>query len=60
MNPQVDQDLCIGCGLCADIAPSVFELGDDGISHVFAAPGPDDADAVSEAADSCPTSAITL
>ena len=60
MNPSVDQELCIGCGLCADIAPSVFELGDDGFSHVIGAPGPGTADAVQDAADSCPTSAIAL
>ena len=60
MNPRVDQDLCIGCGLCADIAPAVFELGDDALSHVIAPPGPDDIDATREASESCPTDAIEL
>ena len=63
MSPTVDLDLCIGCGLCADIAPAVFELGDDDLSHVVSAPDPNDpdaADAVREAAESCPTSAISL
>lgn len=26
----VDKDLCIGCGLCADTCPEVFQLEDDG------------------------------
>ena len=60
MNPSVDQELCIGCGLCADIAPSVFELGDDGFSHVIGPGGPGVDGAVREAAESCPTSAIAL
>ena len=60
MNPEVDQTLCIGCGLCADIASEVFELDENMLSHVIAAPVPSDEPAVREAADSCPTSAITV
>ncbi len=33
---HVDEDLCIGCGLCADTCPDVFELGDDGKAKVKA------------------------
>ncbi|MBL7156944.1 MAG: ferredoxin [Candidatus Omnitrophica bacterium] len=25
----VDEDLCIGCGLCASLCPEVFEMGDN-------------------------------
>ncbi|MBQ9003550.1 MAG: ferredoxin [Eggerthellaceae bacterium] len=60
MNLQVNQELCIGCGLCSDVAPAVFEVGDDGLSHVIGAPSPGNADAVRDAAESCPTSAISL
>ena len=28
-------DLCIGCGLCSDLCPDIFELGDDGLVHVI-------------------------
>ena len=36
MRPIVDEDLCIGCGRCEELCPEVFQLGDDGISHVVA------------------------
>lgn len=60
MKPTVDQDLCIGCGLCAQLAPDVFELDGDLLSRVIADPGPFDEPAVQEAADSCPSNAITI
>jgi len=34
MQVWVDQDLCTGDGLCAEIAPAVFGLMDDGLSYV--------------------------
>ncbi len=34
MNVWVDQDLCTGDGLCAEILPTVFTLLDDGLSYV--------------------------
>jgi len=60
LNPKVDPDLCIGCGLCSEICPEVFEMGDDGIAHVIDASGCEDAGCCEEAADSCPTDAISL
>jgi ferredoxin len=29
MKVVVDQDLCMGCGVCEIIAPEIFELGDE-------------------------------
>ncbi|RKX43855.1 MAG: ferredoxin, partial [Thermotogae bacterium] len=26
----VDKDACIGCGVCENLCPEVFKLGDDG------------------------------
>ncbi|MBU1146168.1 ferredoxin [Patescibacteria group bacterium] len=34
MKPQIDRDLCIGCGLCESLCPAVFKL-DDGKSTVL-------------------------
>ncbi len=52
---KVNKDLCIGCGLCTSLAPTVFEFDDDGKAKVVL----DDADAAAEAVASCPVSAIT-
>lgn len=30
----IDQDLCTGDGLCAEIAPDVFVMEDDGLAYV--------------------------
>ena len=60
MKAIVDQDICIGCGLCADTCPEVFELADDK-SQVKVNPVPPDAeDCAEEAADGCPVEAITI
>ena len=34
MKVWIDQDLCTGDGLCAEICPSIFEMGDDGLAYV--------------------------
>jgi ferredoxin len=59
MNVQVTDD-CISCGVCCDISPDVFEMGD---VYAEVKNNPVDEkyrDEVEEAADSCPTSAITI
>jgi ferredoxin len=30
----IDQDLCTGDGICAEICPSVFEMHGDGLAYV--------------------------
>lgn len=34
MRVWIDQDLCTGDGLCAEIAPAVFEMHNDGLAYV--------------------------
>lgn len=34
MKVWIDQDLCTGDGLCAEIAPDVFTIMDDGLAYV--------------------------
>lgn len=61
MTVEVDKKKCIGCGLCASIAPEAFEIGDDGISHVKDTNADKKfAKKVKEAADSCPVQAIKI
>lgn len=60
MKAHVDQDTCIGCGLCPSIAPEVFEMRDDGKAHVICDPIPESQeDSAKEAEGSCPVNAIT-
>ena len=35
MKVKVDKNLCIGCGACQSIEPSVFELEDDGLAKAI-------------------------
>jgi len=58
--PRVDPELCTGCGICEDICPDVFEIGDDAISQVIDADACEDADCCEEAVDECPEGAITM
>lgn len=61
MKAIVDAGTCTGCTLCADIAPEVFAIGDDGLAHAKADTVPAAAEAsAQEAAGSCPVSAIKV
>lgn len=62
---KIDPSLCIGCGMCSAIADAVFELnGDTGLAEVKIPNGelktPEEADAATQAKDSCPTQAISI
>lgn len=59
MKVVVDQDLCIGCGLCESTCPSVFRMNDDNLAEVFQQPE-EITDEVQEAADGCPVGAIQI
>lgn len=49
---------CTGCGICADTAPAIFKVGDDGIAKVLDQNA--DKAKAQEAADACPVSAISI
>lgn len=55
---QVDQDKCIGCGLCASTCPEVFELDENGKSIVKDADACENAGCCQAALDDCPAGAI--
>lgn len=52
----IDKATCIGCGVCAQLCPKVFEMQDDGKSEVIDATG--DNDCAQSAIDACPVNAI--
>lgn len=55
---EVDHDRCIGCGVCEELCPEVFEVRDEKSWVV----GPDFCDSCEceEAVESCPVEAITM
>lgn len=59
MKAKVDQDTCIGCGLCTGTAPDVFQMNDDGKAEAYAEFDESAESAVQEAVDECPVSAIS-
>ena len=60
MKASVDPDLCIACGLCVSTCPEVFDWDDDGKASAKAEEIPSELeDSAKEAADGCPTDAIT-
>ena len=61
MKAHVDHDTCIGCGVCPSVCPEVFEMRDDGLSHVIVDTVPAGSeDAAKDAEESCPVDAITV
>ena len=53
----VNNDACIGCGLCVGSCPDLFEFGDDGKAVAIDAPVTDEA-AAEDAIANCPVGAI--
>lgn len=61
MKAVVDQETCIGCGLCPSISPDVFEMNDDGKAEAIVDEVPGDAvDSAKESEESCPVNAISV
>lgn len=61
MKATIDQDGCIGCGLCASVCPNVFRMNDEGTAEVYVdVIAAADEDGASEAENNCPVSVITV
>jgi ferredoxin len=54
---KVDQNKCVGCGLCVGMCPEIFALNLDGKSEVIAQVNEA---AAKEAASACPVEAISV
>ncbi|MBP6795746.1 MAG: ferredoxin [Saprospiraceae bacterium] len=61
MRVVVDFDVCASSAACMQVCPEVFEVRNDGFLYILIEE-PDEAlrDKVSQAADLCPTAAITI
>jgi ferredoxin len=60
MKAIVDKSLCIGCGLCADLCPEVFEMVDDIAEAKVNPVPPESAASCRDAAEQCPVTAIQI
>ena len=61
MKVNVDFDLCASTGACTQVCPEVFEIRSDGYLYVLIEEPPEAlAGKVNEAAELCPTGAITV
>ena len=60
MKAYVDEELCTGCGLCADSCPDVFEMQDDKAVVKEGSLEDASADCAKEAAANCPVEAIKV
>lgn len=58
---KVNQEACIGCGMCLSFADAVFNFNADGKAENILGAIPEDLEAsVEEAAANCPTQAIEI
>ena len=58
MNVMVDQNTCIGCGLCCGMCEAVFQMNDEGKAEACQPANGENKDQVQGAIDACPVAAI--
>jgi ferredoxin len=60
MKATIDTDVCVGCGLCPDACPAVFEMAGD-LAVVIGDDVPaGEEDSCRDAAEHCPVDAIVV
>jgi ferredoxin len=60
MRVVVDEETCIGCGLCAETCPEVFEMDDDKAKVKVDEVSEDVTEFCKEAVENCPVEAIQI
>ena len=58
--PRIDENLCQGCGNCEAICPEVFEVREDGLSHIITTDISDLEGCIEAAVENCPEDAISF
>ena len=61
MKAYVDPEICIGCLLCAEICPEVYEMREDKAFAYAGDPVPEDFEnAAKDVEEQCPVNAIVI
>lgn len=61
LKASVNKNTCIGCGICIDICPNIFEFDPQGLSEAtIATIDPSLGNCAKNAAKACPTNAIAI
>lgn len=60
MKVTVDEETCIGCGVCVSVCPDVFEMNDDNVAIVIDGADCEGSGCCEEAAENCPVQAIVV
>ncbi len=60
MKVRVDAELCVGCNLCVDSCPEVFEMKDDKAIVKTDAVSSENEDCCKQSKDECPVEAIII
>ena len=60
MKAIVNQDTCIGCGLCISTVPEVFEVNADGKAEAYGHTSEENKAAVKEGIDGCSVQAMSF
>jgi len=60
MKTKVDAELCVGCGLCVDTCPGIFEMKDDKAVTKAETVSAENEECCKQSKDECPVEAIII